>query len=58
MGKLIDLKVSFLRSSEEMFEENGDEFFVWEGDALNQLDSGVPKVDDAPVISISVMSRR
>lgn len=52
MGKLIDLKDSFLRSSEELFEENGDEFFVWDGDALKQLPAGIPQVDDAPVVSI------
>jgi len=53
MGKLIDLKDSFLRSSEELFEENGDEFFVWDGESLNQLPAGIPQVDDAPVISIN-----
>ncbi len=52
MGKLIDLKASFLRSSEESFEEDGDEFFVWDGDALTKLPSGVPVVPDAPVVSI------
>ncbi|MBC7661251.1 MAG: hypothetical protein H7249_16265 [Chitinophagaceae bacterium] len=54
MGKLIDLKDSFLRSSEELFEENGDEFFVWDGDALSKLPSGIPQVDDARVISIHI----
>lgn len=53
MGKLIDLKDSFLRSSEELFEENGDEFFVWDGDALKQLPAGIPQVAEAPVVSIS-----
>ncbi len=52
MGKLIDLKDSFLRSSEEAFEEDGDEFFVWDGESLTKLAHGVPQVDDAPVISI------
>lgn len=53
MGKLIDLKDSFLRSSEEMFEEEGDEFFVWNGEALSKLPAGIPQVEDAPVICIA-----
>ena len=53
MGKLIDLKDSFLRLSEELFEENDDEFFVWDGEALNKLPSGMPQTDDAPVIYIN-----
>ncbi len=53
MGKLIDLKDSFLRSSEEAFEENDDEFYVWDGQSLCRLPSGVPQVDDAPVVSIN-----
>ncbi len=57
MGKLIDLKDSFLRASEELFEENGDEFFVWDGESLNQLSAGIPQVDDAPVISINQNKR-
>ncbi len=52
MGKLIDLKASFLRSSEESFEENGDEFFVWDGDGLTKLPAGIPVVPDAPVVAI------
>ena len=42
MGKVIDLKDHFLRSSEETFESQDDEFFVWDGTELRQLVDSIP----------------